>query len=305
MNRELVRIIENLTPKQKEFLSHFDVEIDSGRSIANQELFLRTTAGKNAVCGNSSYYEYIQKFVEMELLSKDKDSSIYFVTDLGWNVWIELTKRPILGIPVVAKREMESLLYRMANLDFFNINEHALKSWSQKFIIYIQKLSNLLDKVGDDAQTDLVNNLALVLWNNFYQPKLISRNRFDELLELRNQISQGYIFVICKYFDWAYFILDDDLWFIGWDYKFWQERYLDLIKHYFYLLPPEELQINSRDFEKIVKATLHGKTFNAIQEKAIKTIAEEILFQKGHFWSQKYKQNAQWLYPRLITILVR
>ncbi len=94
MKNKINKILDNLTDKKKNFIAQFDPNYDAGRFIPNVELYLRVTTGTNAICVRASYYQYINEFVKMGILLKGEESSKYFISDLGWNLWKELTSMP-------------------------------------------------------------------------------------------------------------------------------------------------------------------------------------------------------------------
>jgi len=303
MKNKIDEILDNLTEKQKDFIAQFDLNYDAGRFIPNQELRLRVTAGINAICARSSYYQYINEFVKMGILLKDEESSKYFISNLGWNLWKKITFMPEGAIPKAAEAEMKSLLYSFSSIKFFNKNETFLKLFIQNFSLAVKKLSNLLKK-AKDSQKMLINSLAFVIWNDFTQPELASRTDFYELLNLNEIIPEGNIILICKYFDFKLFKLNEEIWFICQDYKFWQKRYQELMNYFVSQLPPKELIKDPKDFRNDYKSQIKGKKFGIIHEKTIETIAKEICYQKQYYWSKKYKDDITWLYPRLITLLL-
>ncbi len=198
---------------------------------------------------------------------------------------------------------MESLLYRFSKINVFNKNEILLKLFTQNLSLAVKELSNLLKK-AKDSQKVLIDSLAFIIWNDFTQPELISPTDFYELLNLNEIISEGNIILICKYFDFKLFKLNDNIWFICQDYKFWRKRYQELMNYFVSQLPPKELIKDPKDFRDDYRSQIKGKKFGIIHKKIIETIAKEIYKQKQYYWSKKFKDDLEWLYPRLIISLI-
>ena len=66
---------------------------------------------------------------------------------------------------------------------------------------------------------------------------------------------------------------------------------------------------NEKKIEKIKKQTIEmlegASPRYEIHDKVVSTLAEEILFQKGHDWTEKYQNNSKWIIPRLEVILLK
>lgn len=301
------KIMSELTSKMKQLISQFDPDLDSDRSIPLQELKLRVTNGCSAVCGTTTLYNSLPKLIELNLISKFEELSSYRVTRLGWRVRETIIKCHLKNIPSYAEEQMDLLIRRINQALPFSQNIAALKTWAESFSISIKDISEIFTDLGKDAQREIVIALGLVTWNQFLQPLLIKNKEFIKAIKLDVQLDQSYINIICKYFGWEYYVFEDSLWFICKDYNFWRCRYKDLYRYYMTTLPAEWImKKKSRKIKKQTIEMLEGAPpGDEIHNKVVTSLAEEIIFQKGHDWTDEYKDNSKWIIPRLEVILLK
>ncbi len=225
---------------------------------------------------------------------------------MGWRVWKEIVKKEFRDVPKTAIKQKDLLIYRIGKAHPFCENPHALKIWTISFTTAIQDFSEVLCDEGEKSQIAFVNALGLSTWNQIYQPILMTNLEFIKVLELDIPFNDSQIFVICKYFDWHYCPLEDDLWFTSRIIDYWKHRYETLVKHYWWNTPPESLinpDLTIEDqVQTIMKDDLHSQK---ISEYALKRLAKEFLSQKGYYWSEQHQNDPKWLYPRLKAIMLK
>ena len=307
---DIYQVIIQLKDKEKQLITHFDPYIDMGRIISSQEIKFRVTQGEHAFCAPSTFYTSIRQLIDNRIISKSDGSSDYMITGFGWRI-----RKAILGefptfIPKRAKEQRDLLIYRISRTHPFTENQPALRTWSEAFSIYVKSFSNVLIEVGEETQAEFINTLGLIIWNSFYQPLLITNEDYIEAVQLDVPINQSRIFVICKYFGWEYYILKDRLWFVCKDQDFWSQRYKELFRFYMskplskkkvrlYIKKSGDINNQTREMLKGAPPSRH------ISKKVFSRLTKEILFQKGHNWSKKYRNDPSWIYPRLEVILLR
>ncbi|MBA7505484.1 hypothetical protein ES706_04152 [subsurface metagenome] len=301
------KIINKLTSKMKKIISQFDPNLDSDRSIPSQELELRVTKGCSAVCSRTTLFNSLPKLTELNLISKVEELSSYRVTRLGWRIMENIIKSYLKNIPSYVEEQMDLLIRRINQALPFSQNIAALKTWAESFSLSLKDISEVFTKLGKDSQRQIVIALGLVTWNQFLQPLLIKNKEFVKTIKLDVQLDHNHINIICKYFGWEYYAFEDSLWFICKEYNFWRQRYKDLYRYYMTTLPAEWImKKKSRKIKKQTIEILKGVSPGyEIHDKAISRLAEEILFQKGHDWTDEYQNNSKWIIPRLEVILLK
>lgn len=307
---DIDRVINQLTHKMKKLVTHFDPDIDMGRIISSQEIQFRVTKGENSICAPSTFYTSIRQLNDNGIISKVDGSSDYIVTGFDWRI-----RKAILGdfptsLPKRAKEQRDLLIYRISRLHPFIENQPSLRTWTEAFSISVESFSNVLIEVGEETKAEFINILGLIVWNSFYQPLLLTNEEYIEALQLDVPITQSRIFIICKYFGWEYYILKDNLWFACKDQDFWRQRYKDLFRYY--MSKPLSKKKIRRDIEKFgdinnqTREILKGAPPSRfISKNVFSRLAKEILYQKGHNWSKKYRNDPSWIYPRLEVILLK
>ena len=310
MNQKLTeeeKIMNKLTSKMKKIISQFDPDLDSARSIPSQELKLRVTKGCSTVCGKTTLSNSLPKLIELNLISKIEELSSYRITRLGWRIREDIIKYHLKNIPSYVEEQRDLLIHRINQGLPFSQNIDALKTWAESFSLSLKDISEIFTKLGKDSQRKIVIALGLVTWNQFLQPLLIKNKEFVKAIKLDVQLDQSHINIICKYFSWEFYVFKDSLWFICEDYNFWRRRYKDLFRYYMTTLPAE--MIIKKKHRKIKKQTiemLEGAPLGyEIHDKVVSRIAEEILFQEGHDWTDEYQNNTKWIIPRLEVILLK
>ena len=301
------KIMDELTSKMKKIIYQFDPDLDSDRSIPFQELRLRVTKGFSAVCSKSTLFKSLPKLIELNLISKVEELSSYMVTRLGWRIKENIIKSHLKSIPSYAEEQMDLLIRRINQALPFSQKIAALKTWVQSFSLSLKDISEVFTNLGKDSQREIVIALGLVTWNQFLQPFLIKNKEFIKTIQLDVQLDQSSINIICKYFGWECHVLEDSIWFICKDYNFWRRRYKDLYRYYMTTLPAE--RIMKKKNRKIKKQTIEilegASPGDEIHDNAISRLAEEILFQKSHDWTDEYQDNSKWIIPRLEVILLK
>lgn len=301
------KIINELTSKMKKIISQFDPDLDSDRSIPSQELQLRVTKGCSAVCSRSTLFNSLPKLIELNLILKVEELSLYRVTRLGWRVRENIIMSHLKNITSYAEEQRDLLIRRINQALPFSQNIAALKTWVESFSLSIKDMSEVFTDLGKDAQREIVIALGLGTWNQFLQPLLIKNKEFIKIIKLDVQLDQSHFNIICKYFGWEYYVVEDSLWFICKDSNFWRRRYRDLYRYYMTTLPAEYImKKKSRKIKKQTIEMLEGASPGyEIHDKVVSRLAEGILFQKGHNWTEKYQNNSKWITPRLEVILLK
>ncbi|KKL11282.1 hypothetical protein LCGC14_2547390, partial [marine sediment metagenome] len=166
-DEEFDNILQELTETEKKLISRFHPEIDEGRLINSHEFLLQYTVGRNAICKNSTFYNSINKLSEMNIISKDSDSSSYFITNLGWQVRKHHLTDHKQEISNLALDQRDLLIHRMTLNTLFNKNTKMLEKWSEQLGKSLKVISILFNTPGGvlEKEKGLVNALGLILWN--------------------------------------------------------------------------------------------------------------------------------------------
>ena len=68
-----------------------------------------------------------------------------------------------------------------------------------------------------------------------------------------------------------------------------------------WIMKKKSKKVKNKTIE-ILEGTSHR---NEIHDKVVSRLTEEILFQKGHDWTEKYQNNSKWIIQRLEIILLK
>ena len=304
LTEEIENIIDKLKPRQIQIIEMFDPELDFGRPIPSWELKLRITKGKARIYAGQSFYPPINALMDLGIVNKLDGTTNYMLTKLGEEIRKMITPRTEESIPTSSKERMSFIQEEISKRKLFSKNEYAMKTWTERYFLVTQKFYTMLKDESEISQKRFVTALGLTTWNSFYQPKLISIKDFLNMLHFSEIIEKSHIYVICQYFQWKYYPLDKDLWFVSKNLSFWKERYNDLFRYNFNQSPKKSLVNNSMDLDDITQLTKKIlRNRKKIVKKSISDLANEILFQKGHYWDKKYKNDFNWIKKRLNLIL--
>ncbi len=304
LTEEIENMIDKLKPGQIQIIEMFDPELDFGRPIPSWELKLRITKGKARIYAEKSLYPPINALIDLGIVNKLNGTTNYMLTKLGEEIRKMITPRTEESIPTISRERMSFIQEEISKRKLFSKNEYAMKTWTERYFLDTQKFYTILKGESEISQKKFVTALGLTTWNSFYQPKLISIKDFLNMLDFSEIIEKSHIYVICQYFQWKYYPLDKDLWFVSKNISFWRERYDDLVRYNFDQSPKKDLVNNSIDLDDITKLTKNFlRNRNKIVKKSISILATEILSQKGHYWDEKYKNDFNWMKKRLNLIL--
>jgi hypothetical protein len=307
---EEMKLFNQLTEKSKQLIAQFNPDIDTGRNIPQQELLFRAIYGKNAICGASTFYKLIKELNEYNIISAFEGKSTYTITSFGWRIWKFIYTKKFNPIPKRVEEQRDLLIYRISRTKPFSENPSALKIWSETFSILIQNFNPIFLEVGENAQVEFVNAIGLTVWNQFYQPILITNENFIIALQLNSLLTQSRIFIVCDFFDLEYFILENNLWFVCQYLNFWKQRYKDLFRYYMSKIRPEiflkeSLKKSEGIKDQTIKILEGAPPSRKINNKVIFRLAKEILYQKGHNWPEIYCKDRKWIYRRLEALLLK
>lgn len=312
-DEELDNILQKLTETEKKFISQFHLEMDEGRLIPSHEFLLQYTVGKNAICKNSTFYKCINRLSEMNIISRDSDFSLYFITNLGWQVRKHLLTNQKQDISNLALDQKDLLIHRMTLNTPFNKNKRMLEKWSEQLGKSLKMISILLNSTGGviEKERGIVNVLGLILWNTIYQPNLVSIKDFKKMIRQNSEQFQSQIFSIVKFMNLDYYKLDSDKWFTTKDSDYIKRRFNDLLrlimreKNWSFLKLTSSW--NSFSLEDQIKLmVMHESTKKDLQkiiDKTLSHLASEILSQEGHFWRLTERSDPKWLIPRIKLII--
>ncbi len=301
---EIEHIIDKLNPGQIQIIEMFEPELDFGRPIPSWELKLRITKGKARIYAEKSFYPPRKVLMDLGIVNKLEGTNNYMLTKLGQEIRNAITPRTEESIPTFLRERMSFIQEEISKRKLFSKNEYAVKTWTERYYLVTQKFYTMLKDESKISKKRFVTALGLTTWNSFYQPKLISIKDFLNMFHFSEIIEKSHIYVICQYFQWKYYPLDKDLWFVSKNLGFWRERYNDLFRYNFNQSPKKALVKNSMNLDDITQLTkVFLRNREKIVKKSISDLANEILFQKGHYWDKKFKNNFNWIKKRLNLIL--
>ncbi len=304
LTEEIENMIDNLKPGQIQIIERFDPELDFGRLIPSWELNLRITKGKARIYTEKYFYPIINALIDLGIVNKLDGTTNYMLTKLGEEIRKKITPRTEESIPISSRERMSFIQEEISKRKLFSKNEYAMKTWTERYFLVTQKFYPLLKDESEISKKRFVTALGLTTWNSFYQPKLISIKDFLNMFHFSEIIEKSHIYVICQYFQWKYHPLDKDLWFVSKNLSFWRERYNDLIRYNFNQSPKKALINNSMDLDDLTQQTKKFlRNRDKIVNKSISDLANEILFQKGHYWDKRNKNDFNWIKKRLNLIL--
>jgi len=304
LTEKIENIIDKLKSRQIQILEMLDPELDFGRPIPSWELKLRITKGKARIYAEQSFYPAINALVDLGIVCKLDGTTNYMLTKLGEEIRKMITPRTEESIPTSSRERMSFIQEEISKRKLFSKNEYAMKTWTEIYFLVTQKFYPMLKDESEISKKRFVTALGLTTWNSFYQPKLISIKDFLNMFHFSEIIEKSHIYVICQYFQWKYYPLDKDLWFVSKNLSFWRERYNDLFRYNLNQSPKKSLVNNSMDLDDIPQLTEKFlRNRKKIVKKSISGLANEILLQKGHYWDKKYKNDFNWIKKRLNLIL--
>ncbi len=305
--RKVSGMIKNLQYSLKKIILQFDPYMDSGRNIPNQELLLRLTEGKTAIIRSSAFYNLLPKLVDNDILMKDDKSCSYLVTSFGWKVWKKLLEKPEHSIPDNFKFQLNDIVSKIGKINHLSIYPEVLKIWSEKFSIFIRDLYEVLSKINNNkANREYISALGLITWNHLYQPILLKDAEFMNYTQHQFSSLKSRIYALCKFFNWEFCKLDDNLWFVCQDHHFWRSHYSILFRFYISHIPIDQIFNKSKDIGDHTIAFLKELNINRkINDLVFHKLARQIRSLKGYYWPREYKTNFSWLYPRLKTMLLK
>ena len=280
-------IFQQLSIGQKFIIELFDPVYDFGRPIPSWELKLKIIKGKRPIYVDKYCYNPLKALIKSGILTKLEGTTNYMLTKLGEEIRKMIVPRLEESISTATKERMNFIQSEISKIKLFSSNEYAIKAWTERFILDARKFSSVIKDESEISQKKFVSALALTAWNSFYQPILINIQDFKNMLKFSDDINLSHLYMICSYFDWKFYQLGNESWFICKNIDFWKERYSDLVRFNLNQTSLKELISNSLDLENINQQTrkvLRGR--DKIVEKSISDLAKEILSQKGHYWDE-------------------